>query len=77
MYTLSCVSALLLTIIGADYTKNSKCYKNVKITTHQNKKKTIIRRVLSLFNTGLTLFKRAYNSSMYIRLTIRFILYDI
>ena len=77
MYTLSCVSTLLLTIIGADYTKNSKCYKNVKITTHQNKKKTIIRRVLSLFNTGLTLFKRAYNSSMYIRLPIRFILYDI
>lgn len=77
MYSLSCISVLLLTIIGADYTKNSKSYKKVKITTHQNKKKTIVRRVLSLFNTGLTLFKRAYNSSLYIRLPIRFILYDI
>jgi len=77
MYSLTCVSILLLTIIGADYSKNSKSYKKVKITTHQNTKNTIIKRVLSLFNTGLTLFKRAYNSSVYIRLPIRFILYDI
>lgn len=77
MYSLSCVSTLLLTIIGADYSKNSKCYKKIKITTHQNTKNTIVKRVLSLFNTGLTLFKQAYNSSVYIRLPIRFILYDI
>lgn len=77
MYTLTCVATLYLTILGADYSKNSKCYKSEKIITHKkyaNGKKV---RVMSLFKTGLTLFKRAFNSMKYIRLPFSFILYDI
>jgi len=76
MYTLVCFSSLFLTILGAEYSKNTKCYKDVKIETH-----TVIngvkKRVMSLFNTGLTLFHIAFNSSRYVRLPIKFILYDI
>lgn len=75
MYSLACVVVLLLTIIGADFSKNTKCYKNVKITTHQSKNSK--DRVSSLFNTGLTLFDIAHNSERYIRVPISFILYDI
>ena len=76
LYALACFSILYNTILGADYIKNSKSYKNVKITTHtiSNGKKT---RVLSLFNTGLILFHLAFNSSRYIRLPFSFILYDV
>ena len=93
MYTLVCFSTLFLTILGADYSKNSSCYKNVKITTHkcfiENGKrikkrvcfiengKRIKKRVLSLFNTGLTLFNLAFNSLKYVRLSFSFTLYDI
>lgn len=74
-YMVACLGTLLLTIIGTDYDKNTRCYKNIKISTHKkcNGKKI---RVLSLFNTGLTLFKLAFNSSKYIRLPLKFILYD-
>lgn len=76
MYSLACVGVLFLTILGADYTKNTKCYKHVKIETHKISHGKKIR-VLSLFNTGLTLFKLAFNSSIYIRIPFNFILYDI
>lgn len=75
MYCMACLGILFLTILGTEYTKNSKCYKNIKITTQVSKSNKI--RILSLFNTGLTLFHRAYESSKYIRLPVRFILYDI
>ena len=39
--------------------------------------KKIKKRVLSLFNTGLTLFKRAFNSHHYVTISYKFILYDI
>lgn len=80
MYTLVCFSTLFLTILGADYSKNSSCYKNVKITTHKcfiENGKRIKKRVLSLFNTGLTLFNLAFNSLKYVRLSFSFTLYDI
>ena len=77
MYTLACTVVLFLTIVGADYTKNSKCYKNEKLETHKVYKNKGKVRVMSLFKTGLTLFHRALNSQKYIRLPIRFILYDI
>ena len=80
MYTLVCFSTLYLTILGTDYSKNSSCYKNVKITTHKYFIENCIRvkkRVMSLFNTGLTLFHLAFNSSRYIRLPFSFTLYDI
>lgn len=76
MYCIACVGVLLLTIAGASFTKNTKIYKNIKIETHKtfgNKK----IRIMSLFNTGLTLFNIAFNSKRYINFPIRFILYDI
>lgn len=76
MYTMACV-VLFLTIIGADYSKNTKCYKNEKIVTHKVYKDKGKVRVMSLFKIGLTLFHRAINSTKYIRLPIKFILYDI
>ena len=75
-YMMACLGVLFLTIVGADYTKNSKCYRKCKIVTHKNCHGSKIR-ILSLFNTGLTLFKRAFNSSIYIRIPFHFILYDI
>ena len=77
MYSITCFACLFLTIIGADYAKNTKSYKNVKITTHQSNKNNKIIRIMSLFNSGLTLFHIAFNSSRYVRLPINFILYDV
>lgn len=80
MYSLVCTCVTYLTILGTDFSKNSKCYKNVKITTHKNyiiNGKKIRKRVKSLFNTGLTLFKIAFESYYYIRLPMTFKLYDI
>lgn len=76
MYCMACVGVLILTIAGACFTKSTKDYKNVKIDTHKVSGKTKVR-IMSLFNTGLTLFHLAYNSSRYINFPIRFILYDI
>ena len=80
MYTCVCTCLLYLTILGADFSKNSKCYKNIKITTHKNYNidgKKIKRRVMSLFNVGLTLFKLAFDSLVYIRIPVTFKLYDV
>ena len=76
MYTMACFALLFCTILGADYSKNSKCYKNVKITTHKYFN-GVKKRVMSLFNTGLTLFHLAFNSLRYIRIPYHFKLYDI
>lgn len=77
MYSLVCVSVLYLTILGAEFSKNTKCYKDVIIETHKNYKDKGKVRVISLFNTGLALFKYAIDSLKYIRIPVRFILYDI
>lgn len=77
MYSILCFTTLFLTIVGADYTKNSSCYKKTKLTTHKKFKDGSIKRVMSLFNVGLTLFKLAYNSKTYIRIPVSFILYDV
>ena len=76
MYTMACTVVLFLTIISADYSKNTKCYKNEKIVTHKIYKGKGKVRVMSLFKSGLALFHRAINSKKYIRLPIRFVLYD-
>ena len=73
MYTMACFAHLFMTILGADYSKNTRVYKNIKIKTHKIDKGKKIR-IMSLFNTGLTLFHLAYQSSKY---TYNFILYDI
>lgn len=80
MYTCVCICILYLTILGADFSKNSKCYKNVKIETHKTYNidgKKVKKRIMSLFNVGLTLFKRAFNSWFYIRIPVSFKLYDV
>ena len=80
MYTMVCTCILYLTILGADYSKNTRCYKNIHLETHKTYNidgKKIKKRVMSLFNTGLTLFKLAFNSSIYIRIPLSFQLYDI
>ena len=51
-----CTVVLFLTIIGADYSKNTKCYKNEKIVTHKVYKNKGKVRVMSLFRIGLTFF---------------------
>ncbi len=80
MYTMICTCVLYLTILGADYSKNTKCYKNIKIETHKTYNvngKKVKKRIVSLFNVGLTLFKCAFNSMIYIRIPVSFKLYDI
>ena len=75
MYTIACFTTLFLTLFGSDFTKNSRCYRNVKITTHKTSN-GIRKRVMSLFNVGLTLFNCAFNASRYIRIPFSFTLYD-
>ncbi len=77
MYTFVCISTLYLTILGTEYSKNTRCYKNINIQTHKNYKEKGKVRIMSLFNIGLTLFKSALNSLTYIMIPIRFILYDV
>ena len=77
MYTMACTVVLFLTILGTEYSKNSKCYRNEKIATHKTYKDKGKVRVMSLFKTGLTLFHRVLNSKKYIRLPIKFVLYDV
>ena len=80
MYTMICVCNLYLTTLGTDYSKNTRCYRNVSIETHKVYHvdgKEVKKRVMSLFNVGLTLFKRAFNASIYIRIPVSFKLYDI
>ena len=75
MYSTLCSCIVYLTILGTDFSKNSCCYKNIKIRTHQIRNGVKVR-VMSLFNTGLTLIKLAFNSLKYIRIPYSFILYD-
>lgn len=80
MYTCVCTCITYLTILGVDFFKNTNCYKNVKIESHKNyliDGKKVKKRIMSLFNLGLTLFKRAFNSIIYIRIPLSFKLYDI
>ena len=35
MYTMVCTCILYLTILGIDYSKNSRCYRKIKIETHK------------------------------------------
>ena len=74
MYTLVCTATLYLTLLGTEYSKNTRTYKYAKIRTHSNKGNI---RLISLFETGLKLFNIAFESLKYIYLPIRFILYDI
>ena len=76
MYCFACIGVLYLTILGTDYSKNTRSYKHTKIKTH-TKVRGIKVRIKSLFNTGLTLFHRAFESLKYVKLSFKFILNDI
>lgn len=63
LYSIVCFVCTWLTIIGADYTKNYNHVKdklNIRYVKRNKNGKPI--RILSLFNLGLTIFKRVYNS---------------
>ena len=68
MYCFACIGILFLTTLGTDYAKSQICYKQTKIKTHTTVRGIKIR-TKSLFNTGLTLFHRAFESLKYVRLS--------
>lgn len=74
LYSCVCISFLLMSLIGIDYSKNSKCYKNYKINNGRivNGKR---RKNHSFFHIGLILLQAAFDGI--IKIFQRFILYDI
>ncbi len=76
MYTLVCFCVTFLVILGTTYTKNKNQYKNEYIRTHSIRNSKRIR-IMSLFNIGLTLFKRAFSYTKYIYIPFNLKLYDI
>lgn len=63
LYSLVCFAGLWLTIIGIDYTKNYiHVKKNLNIRYVKKNKNNKPIRIMSLFNLGLTIFRRCYNS---------------
>lgn len=72
------IATLFLTILGADYCKNKGYYsKKLKIRDTKKTKSNNIIRVISLFNLGLTIFKKTYNSFINFKIKCNFILYDV
>ena len=45
MYTMACTVVLFLTILGTEYSKNPKCYRNEKIVTHKIYKNKILEKL--------------------------------
>ena len=76
MYLLVNIATLWLTIIGVDYSKN-KYLKKLKIRDTKKTKTGHIKRIISFFNLGLTIFNKLLNSTIDLRLKCNFILYDI
>lgn len=76
LYSLVCIAITYCICLGADVSKNSKCYRNLGFRTVRtiNNKRV---RVVSLFQTGIRLFHLALNSIRYYRLPFNFKLYDI
>ena len=63
LYSLVCFACVWLSIIGIDYTKNYIHVKNnLNIRYVKKDKNGKYIRILSLFNLGLTIFRRCYNS---------------
>ena len=77
MYTCMCICILFLTCYGTYYTRHkNKLFKDVKIRYYSlvNGKR---KRKMSIFQVGLTLFKRAVNSTVRIKISFNFILTDV
>lgn len=71
------IATLFLTILGADYCKTKGHYsKKLKIRDTKKTKSNNIIRIISLFNLGLTIFKKTYNSFINFKIKCNFILYD-
>lgn len=63
LYSTLCITLLLLTSFGIDYTKNYiHVKKNLNIRYVKKNKNNKQIRIISLFNLGLTIFRRCYNS---------------
>ena len=63
LYSLTCFAGLWLTILGIDYTKNYnhvKKFLNIRFVKKDKNGNKV--RIVSLFNLGLTIFRRCYNS---------------
>lgn len=76
MYTCINICILFLTCVGTYYTRHKgKYYKDVKIRYYSIVKGKH-KRHMSIFQVGLTLFKRAVNSLKYIKIPFNFVLTD-
>ena len=76
--SITCFAVLFLTIYGTYYEKNKyKVFRNFNLKTSYQKSDKSRARYMSLFNTGLTLFKLAINSNIYISIPYTLKLYDI
>lgn len=63
LYSIICFAGLWLSILAIDYTKNYahvKKYLNIRYVKNNKNGKPI--RILSIFNLGLTIFRRCFNS---------------
>jgi len=76
LYSLLCTALCFCIGLGTSVSKNSSSYKDLGFrTTRKNKNGNYIR-IVSLFQTGLKLFKLALNSPKYYKLPFNFVLYD-
>jgi hypothetical protein len=77
MYTCVNICILYLVCISTYYTRHKgKYYKDVKINYYSVVKGKHVRKI-SIFQVGIKLFKRAFNSLKYIKLPFNFTLTDI
>ena len=77
LYSLLCISLCYCISLGTNVSKNSHSYKNLGFRTTRKNKNGKLSRIVSLFQTGLKLFKLALNSPKYYKLTFNFKLYDV
>lgn len=72
------IAIVFLSILGADYTKNRGHYKN-KINFRDTKKTKTgkVIRIISIFNLGLSIFKKTFCSYINFKIKCNFILYDV
>ena len=77
LFTLMSVALLWLTILGSDYSKNKNHFKSFFQIRCSKKNGKCSKRIISLFNTGLTYFNLAFESPHYSVIKCNFILYDI
>ena len=76
MFGLMSIALLWLTLIGVEYSKEKRINKNeIKIKWYK-KEREGIKRIISLFKTGLMYFNLIYNSNKKVRIKCDFKLYE-